>query len=171
MKKNFMIINLFLAIQLLVACQAKPEPETYLIPKGFTGRVNVIFDRKDGAPKQYENGRRIYQIPKSGILLTQFTDEYGIIDHLYYFIDSNGNRSPAKIVSSEKVDSIGKLHVNSSEEVCIFGDGTTGQYGNSGGSNSAKWQEFIVSSYAGLDSLEPEKNFLERVKQVVKFTF
>ena len=72
----------------LTGCYNHPEPETYLIPKGFTGRVNVIFNQKNGAAIKYENGRRIYEIPSNGILLTQIKDEYGIINHQYYYVDS-----------------------------------------------------------------------------------
>jgi len=67
----------------MLSCN-NPEPETYLIPREFTGRVDVIFNRKDGSPPKYENGRRVYEIPSSGVLLTQFKDEYGLVDHRYY---------------------------------------------------------------------------------------
>ena len=62
---------LIVAALSMLSCN-NPESETYLIPQGFTGRVNVIFSRKDGAPTKYENNRRVYEIPANGVLLTQF---------------------------------------------------------------------------------------------------
>jgi len=50
--------------------QSQPDPETYLTPQGFAGWVSIVFSRVEGVPPKYENGRRVYQIPVNGILLT-----------------------------------------------------------------------------------------------------
>jgi len=42
----------------LIACNQKAEPEEYLIPAGFAGKVNILFGRSDGAAKAYEDERR-----------------------------------------------------------------------------------------------------------------
>ncbi|MDP4255061.1 MAG: hypothetical protein Q8938_13715, partial [Bacteroidota bacterium] len=55
----------------LGSCIHKSEPETYLIPKGFQGRATIIFNQKLGVPSKYENGRRVYEMPLNGILLSQ----------------------------------------------------------------------------------------------------
>jgi len=149
----------------MIGCK-NPEPETYLIPQGFTGRVNVIFSRKDGIPPKYENGRRVYEIPPSGILVTQFKDEYGFIDHQFYYIDSNGKRTPLKIYKYDyNKDGTVKWIVKDSTEIGIFSDGTTGQYGNP--PNAVWWQEFVVASYNGLDTLEPLNSFEDRVRKAI----
>ena len=123
--------------------------ETYFIPKGFKGRVNLIFNQIKGEPPKYENGRRIYQIPANGILLTQFKDEYGIVDHQYYYIDGSGNKNPLQIFKYEyNKDGTTKWVIKDKYETGIFLDGTTGEYGKS----NIKYQEFIVSDYAILDS-------------------
>ena len=61
-----MKINIIWILAIVIntlSCQNQPEPEDYLIPEGFKGRVNVIFNQQNGVPAKYENGRRVYEIP------------------------------------------------------------------------------------------------------------
>ena len=50
--------------------------EIYVLPNGYTGRVVIIYDQANGAAKTYENGSRVYRIPESGVLKTQFSGNY-----------------------------------------------------------------------------------------------
>ena len=155
----------------MLSCN-NPEPETYLIPRKFTGRVSVIFNRKDGTPPKYENGRRVYEIPANGILLTQFKDEYGLVDHQYYYVDSSGRRTTLEIYKYDhNKDGTVKWIVKDPKEIGIFSDGTTGQSGNTGDPRSFKWQEFFVSSYNGLDTMESLDSFTNRIKKVIGSDF
>lgn len=93
--KNVILISVLIIIVAfiyIVFNYPKAEPETLLIPQNYTGEVIVIFDQKDGTPIEYEKKNRIYHIPESGILFTQFEYSPGVIDQKYYFIDSVGNR-------------------------------------------------------------------------------
>ena len=111
MRKMFGIY-LITFIQIVSSCGQKAEPETYLIPSNFTGEINILFKQngvpyKDknkygrdttytpalGKPPKYENGRRVYEIPSDGILLTQFTPNPGFTDTKYFSVDSNGKRT------------------------------------------------------------------------------
>jgi hypothetical protein len=47
----------------------KAEPETFLLPDNYRGVFTVVFVDGCGSPIPYENGRRIYNIPASGVLL------------------------------------------------------------------------------------------------------
>ena len=145
-----------------------PEAETYLIPDGFKGTINIIFNQSKGNLPRYENGRRIYEIPANGILLTQFKDEYGIVDHKYFYVARNGNRIPLKIFKYEyNKDGTIKWLITNRHEVGIFFDGTTGTYGN----RDAKYQEFRVADYFGLDSIESPNNFMKRVGKALEIDF
>jgi hypothetical protein len=165
-QKRMNLYLLILATISMLSCN-KPEPETYLIPQGFTGRVNVIFNRKDGAAPRYENGRRIYEIPSNGILLTQFKDEYGIVDHRYFYVDSNGKRTSLKIYQYDyNKDGTTKWKIKDSSQAGIFLDGTTGQYGIP--PNAVWWQEFVVCSYNSMDSFftpEYKKQFENNLRK------
>lgn len=48
------------------------EPEIHLLPAGFTGQVVILYDVADGAEAKREQGRRVYEIPASGVLRSQF---------------------------------------------------------------------------------------------------
>jgi hypothetical protein len=71
----------------------KAEPETFLIPQNFRGQFVIIFDEPCGQSVNYENGKRIYQIPNDGILITKSKQTMGVIDRKFYLIDENGNQT------------------------------------------------------------------------------
>ncbi len=138
----FIFLNLF-------GCK-NPQPEDYLIPYGYKGRVDIVFNQKDGAAVRYEGGRRVYQIPFDGILKTQFKDEYGFIDHHYFYLDSTGKRIPLNIFQTHyNADSSTKSDIKDSLEVGIFLDGMTGVFG---AKNKYYYQEFLVSDHQTRDS-------------------
>jgi hypothetical protein len=165
--KNMIILWL---LSIALGCK-NPEPETYLMPDGFKGRVNVIFNQPNGVPPRHENGRRIYKVPVDGILLTQFKDEYGIVDHQYYYIDRRGNRKSLPIFKYEyNNDGTTKWEIKDNHEIGIFLDGTTGGYGNS----NIKYQEFIVTDYATLDSFYLPKyksDFTKKLQEALHDNF
>jgi hypothetical protein len=167
-------MNFFFLITILMStlgCNKNPEPETYLIPKGFTGRIDVILDQANGLPKKYENGRRVYEIPSNGILLTQFKDEYGIVNRQYFYVDSIGKRYPLPIYKyKHNEDGTVSPIVTNNDEIGIFIDGTTGIYGNSD-EKRIPYQEFIVSNFNKLKEIEPLDSFLVRMQKTTGFNF
>ncbi len=160
------LIWIFSLLQLITGCK-QPEPETYLLPYGFKGKVNIIFNQSKGASAKYENGRRLYEIPSNGILLTQFKDEEGIVNHEYYYIDSTGKRTELKIFSDDEKDKI-------KDTVGVFRDGTVGVYGNSSDPKSLSYQEFYVTNGSEIDSyftLQYQKRFDDMVRQATGYEF
>jgi len=75
----------------LAACNYA-EPETHLIPEGYTGYVYVVQSDTLGEPEQHEEGRRLYRIPSDGLLLTRFGSNDGIIDAQYFYVRADGSR-------------------------------------------------------------------------------
>ena len=68
--------------------------ETILIPEGYTGDVIIIFNQKGKVKRKFEGKRKVYEIPKDGILLTEFKDEgkgFAYVD--YFYVDSLGHRT------------------------------------------------------------------------------
>lgn len=65
--------------------EGKNEPENYILPEGFTGPLTVIFDTNSGAEPVYDNGVRLYNIPNSGILYTQFNDNGDVTNEQRFF--------------------------------------------------------------------------------------
>jgi hypothetical protein len=62
----------------------------YVIPQHFEGVAAVIYSQKKGTPAEFQNGIRVYRIPDSGILITQFDFQDGNRDDLFLMKDKNG---------------------------------------------------------------------------------
>jgi|GEM_PF-1839861 len=75
------------------SCAQQSEDTIRLIPEGYLGTVMIIFNQKNGEAEEYEDGKRVYRIPETGILYTQFEPNYGIQKHEYFYLDTNGNRT------------------------------------------------------------------------------
>ena len=123
------------------------EPETFLIPENYRGCVRIRFNSKCGEEIQYENKRRIYKIPKDGILLTKFKDEQGFIDYEFYLVDKNGKRLKIEQLDVRDFNEEWTTEKNPKEpsrnKLAIFHAGRTYSDGIS---------EFYVSTYKDLDS-------------------
>jgi|SRR5690606_14140487 len=89
------IILKLLFLLTVFGCKTK-ESEVYILPENYTGYVVIIFDQDNGAKKKYEKGKRIYEIPPSGILKTQFKADYGLshFPEFYYKSIQNENKVP-----------------------------------------------------------------------------
>lgn len=159
--KNIFLI-LFSSIYFFASCQTA-EPETFIIPDGYKGKVMIVFEKPNGVTPKFERNRRIYEIPKSGILVTQFKINEGFMNRQFYYIDSFNQRIPIKYFKNEKEAEL-------TSEVGIFYSGTAGVYGNSGDPHSVVYQEFIVSDYKSLNlffNADYRKKFHESLKQAV----
>ncbi len=66
-------LSILLVFAITLSCKQKYESVIYSIPSNYEGNVLIIFDQKSGVPPLYENGRRVYEIPSSGVLRTQFS--------------------------------------------------------------------------------------------------
>jgi hypothetical protein len=127
----------------------KTEPEYFLIPKNYNGKVQIVFNSKCGNKIEYENEIRIYRIPESGILFTKFKDEQGIINQKYFFVDENNNRKEITQFDvrdfNEEWTTEKNLHEPSRDIVGIFFAGRTYSDGMT---------EFYVTNYRKLDSYD-----------------
>jgi hypothetical protein len=88
---------LLIAIVALLAAmmQIRAEPEIHLIPAGYVGDVTIVFNASDGQPFDVEDGARLYRIPTSGILFTQFPLNNGTSpDQRYFLVAPDGERQP-----------------------------------------------------------------------------
>lgn len=157
-------------LPIIVSCNQRAEPETYLIPSNLIGEVNILFNKTEGAAKVYEDNRRVYKIPYDGILVTQFKGTDGFEDRQYYSIDENGRRMPLDIFRYEySKDGATKWVVSDKNKKGIFLDGISGQYGNTDDAKAAQFEAFFVSSYNSLDSFftnQYKKAFDDKIEKV-----
>jgi len=70
------------------------DDEIHLLPKGFTGIVVIRFNAENGKEKQYEDGKRVYEIPANGILDTKFEYNEGVANFPEFYYLDKGKRIP-----------------------------------------------------------------------------
>jgi hypothetical protein len=129
------------------------EPETFLISYSFRGKVHILFNEACGQVGKYENGRRVYDIPDNGILLTKFKDEHGFINQQYYFVDNLGKRTAIPKMDIRDFNEEWTIEKNlnepSRDSLGVFHWGTTGN-GEHLDEGKYYYQEFYVSTYRQL---------------------
>ncbi|WP_278377757.1 DUF6843 domain-containing protein [Chryseobacterium arthrosphaerae] len=163
--KNIKTLVLLIVCMLIISSCTKqtPEPEIYLIPHGYRGKVNIIFNQLKGQEMIYEGNKIVYKVPENGILLVKAKPQYGFIKHEYYFVDASGKRTPINILFDN--------HKNT-KETGIYRDGTVGSYGNS--EQNLKFQEFYVTDKQSLDkyfSVQYNNDFSKAIKQITGTEF
>jgi hypothetical protein len=105
------IFLLALSLLLFAGCSESPqcEEEIYLLPEGFRGKIMVFFDQTDGQEMLYENTARIYQIPVSGVIKSQFPKNGGCMNDgriQFFYEDSVGTRQPLEYYLNIDMDSL-----------------------------------------------------------------
>ena len=75
----------------LTQCRQKAETSLYCLPNHFVGDVLILFDQPAGAPVEYRGSTRLYRIPATGVLRTQFKPNYGWHSpDQFYYVDAQG---------------------------------------------------------------------------------
>jgi hypothetical protein len=82
----------------------KAEPEVFLIPQNFRGEIHIFLEESCGQKPTYKNGKRVYEIPESGVLITNLTDNYGVQDQEFYLVDENGKQKELPLFSWHKLE-------------------------------------------------------------------
>lgn len=80
-KKILIIVGAVIAFLISVwflLMSKRATDEIYVLPDGYEGPVIVLMEREDGESKKYDrNGNRLYEVPGSGVLKTQFEFQEG----------------------------------------------------------------------------------------------
>ncbi|MCF7498515.1 hypothetical protein [Pseudoalteromonas sp. L1] len=107
--KYLKILLIGLIVALLSACTEvkESEPTIYLIPEGYVGSLYIVFNAPNGEPPKYEGDSRVYNIPPSGVLVTQMDANEGWIESnkiQFFSVSTNGDRKPISEVSESTPD-------------------------------------------------------------------
>ena len=92
---NLKHIIIFLSFTLFINCKKSKNTIT-LIPENYKGTIKIWFNQKKGIEEKYENDKRVYEIPKNGILKTKFSPQFGYHFPEYYYISESGKRTEIK---------------------------------------------------------------------------
>ena len=114
MKAKFQLLYLSILI-VLISCKTKGEDSIYLVPKYYEGNLVILFNQKEGLDTLYENKKRIYRFDYNGVLKTKFEPNYGTKQHLYYYVDKLGNRSPLKYLSRSELKGAQEVVISNEE--------------------------------------------------------
>jgi len=128
----------------------KGEDEIYLIPQGYNGHIRVHFNEPNGALINYENGKRIYTIPETGILFTN-QDETNYNSREYYFVNESGNRKKIKLLNLGYFES---YYTNDFEEMDPLSDSVGVFLNGMRGSNNGIHNYSYVGTYSDYKKLD-----------------
>ncbi len=88
-------------------CNRK-EAEKHIMPDGYVGRVLIVFDDEQGVERTFKNDFRLYQIPASGLLRTQFEQSPGTIsadnELKFYYQRNDSLLEIPKLISTADFD-------------------------------------------------------------------
>lgn len=156
-------------------------PETFLIPKDYQGRINIIFKEDCGTELEKTDKGIVYKIPNDGILIIDSKLKTGFIERSYFYIDNKGNRTEIPKMDVRDFNEEWTLEKNPNEpprnQLGIFHWGRTGSTGSmidekgeiTNKDEQYDFLEFYVSTYSDLsekfgfkykqkfDSLKTEK--------------
>jgi hypothetical protein len=104
----------------LMAC-SKGEDSFRIVPKGYEGLVIIIFDADKSDVQNYEDGKRVYKIPDSGILISGFSENYGAQSPFYFEEDDNGKRKGIPFFSNFNYDKVNQTNIR-----CAFNEQIVG---------------------------------------------
>ena len=137
-------------------------PEAFLIPENYQGRVNIIF--KEGCGKELEKTEKgiIYKIPNDGILIIDSELKTGFIEHSYFYVDNEGNRTEIPKMDVRDFNEEWALEKSPNEpprdQLGIFYWGRSGSIGSitnekgevTNNDEQYDFLEFYVSTYSDL---------------------
>ncbi|MBK9730301.1 MAG: hypothetical protein IPO83_03265 [Chitinophagaceae bacterium] len=104
--KNLVLLGFY--ILSLIQCKGQPpEKSIVLLQEGFTGPVAIIFNQKDGLEPSIEDGKKVYEIPKSGILRTVIETNLRTNGNEYYYVNKNGERTLIKYLLPRGLENVG----------------------------------------------------------------
>lgn len=146
-----MLIRLLIITCVLVlstACsEATPrEPETYILPDGYTGSFYIIFNAVDGEPRKELDGARVYQIPDSGVLLTQIGLNRGWIDSdLIKFFYQKPNGDLEQLTERWTTSITDNATNRADDNLTVFGGGV-GLFRDQGIDCTISYKPFLIGS-------------------------
>ena len=130
------------------------DQEIHLLPNNFQGVVFILFNLPNGTPPEYESGKRVYRIPKNGVLRTQFKAQTGVLRAPeYYYLTFNGHLLPISYKLPHEQRMLSKVFVSTVET----GSGGC-QPGTEGHYTSLAYRSYIVTDKRHEDFYYAESN-------------
>lgn len=151
--RNIILLSLLAAMLFLNSACRRKINEIYLIPRGFSGNIAVVFDIKQGEKAILENGSRVYRIPEDGILVTQASYNEILHDEKYFFADG-GERVPIPGTFFADAEELRRIGLNDDDIFVRFS-------GAKGGNGGPSYSLHYVGNRKGMDASAKDFNSQE----------
>lgn len=140
---------------MLLSCESGEE-EIIVVPENYKGYILIIFNQENGAPIKYKDEKRVYQIPPSGVLKTQFSGNYGSVGFAEFYYE--------RITSENKLPSFADITQIPQNTVVGF-RGATGTVKKSADSeNRIEFVEFYVGTREQIKQAKEDIKKLDIIK-------
>jgi hypothetical protein len=107
MQHHKLFILLAASLVSFTACETDRTPETFILPANFKGFFYIVYNQIGGQDKVFEQNRRLYKIPTTGVLFTKFKNDWrsikfenGVTNQQFYFVDNNEKRLRIKVLDT-----------------------------------------------------------------------
>jgi hypothetical protein len=154
-RKLLSIVFLTFATCSIFSCNLERVPETFLIDKDFRGCFYIIYNQKGGQKKKFEGESRVYEIPKTGVLFTEFEPDWrgmtyhnGRTNQRFYFVDEKGIRkeiSPGEKFDFKRIAPEDSIMVDYASDSAVQFSAATGEMGLNNG--LVKFDEYYIGPY------------------------
>jgi len=150
------LISFFVAYQI-----QKAQPESTLVASTYRGEIVIFYDETCGRDQVTENGRRIYNIPSNGVLITKFQENTGYLDRKFYLLDAAGVRTEILFFYRRKYEDEarewklfhnGNIEDFSRQTVGVFNSGGTPTY-----AISQKSLHFTIADFKYFERVEQDQ--------------
>ena len=102
-----------------------------MVSENFKGVIYIVHDDTLGEDKEFEGIRRIYRIPKTGVLFTKFPVTTGILNQDFYYVSADGKRTKLGELDAREFNDTWTINPRPTEpprdSLAVFNQGTTGQ--------------------------------------------
>jgi hypothetical protein len=156
-RKYYPACIFLIAIALMSCMPTGKTGETYLIPKGYIGKVIIIYGQANSSELKYENGQQIFRISEKGKLFTSTKWQAGSFPEsglLFFYVDSLNNRIPVKLWKPSDGGNIDR------NEIRIFGL-KDGDCGTEGQDSIFYYTTFTVDTYNNISHYNKTENCSE----------
>jgi len=163
--KNLILI---FVLVFFTACEHSADDVIWLLPDNYKGSVVVIHNQKDGEDEVYENGKRVYRIPKNEVLKTKFKANYGTFHQKVCYQKENGERIEIPLLSRFPVENFTD-HTFEPKESAVYHFAQKGQgeevYFKDGKeiSKTPRVTMFLVGYYANIYHKQQEQLLKENM--------
>lgn len=96
MKRILLVVTI---LSFFFSCSIK-NTSIFILPENYTGYVLIIYNQDIGSAKVFKKGKRVYNIPSTGVLKTKFEPDYGLSLTPEFHYMTNDKKSTIPFVSN-----------------------------------------------------------------------